>query len=125
METRKHPGELGVNDQLFLVEKLSAPYPSMSRVLKLPSSVGNTATTVPAYGRPLLLSTFSPIADFAIENSFWNHRCDYISTNQLTLLNYVSKIGIPKFRPTAVVIMFQCLRFPDAVPPEHPALRSH
>jgi hypothetical protein len=31
------------------------------------------------------VSTVSPIANFAIENSFWNRRCAYISTNQLTL----------------------------------------
>src|ERR1700681_1222939 len=59
--------------------------------LKLPSTVGNTAMTVPPSWSSAALSTFSPIANFDIENSQWNHRCDYISTNQLTLLNYLSE----------------------------------
>jgi hypothetical protein len=33
------------------------------------------------------LSTLSPIANFAIENSFWNHRRDY-PTKRLTLLKH-------------------------------------
>src|ERR1700694_4018435 len=56
----------------------SAPYPSMSTAyLKLSSTVGNTPTTVPLSWSSAALSTFSPTANFDIENSFWNYRSDY------------------------------------------------
>src|ERR1700730_900306 len=45
--------------------------------LKLSSTVGNTPTTVPLSWSSAALSTFSPIANFDIENSFWNYRSDY------------------------------------------------
>src|SRR5712671_6120609 len=45
--------------------------------------------TVPTSWSSATLSTCSPIANFDIENSFWNHRCDYISTSWLSLLNEV------------------------------------
>src|SRR5258706_6074088 len=45
------------------VKNWSAPYPSMSTAyLKLPSTVGNTAMTVPPSWSSAALSTFSPIA---------------------------------------------------------------
>src|ERR1700722_20282582 len=66
------------------VHNSSAPYPSVSTAyLKLPSIVGNTAMTVPTSWSSAALSTFSPITNFDIENSLWNHRCDYISTRWL------------------------------------------
>src|ERR1700722_14973550 len=42
--------------------------------LNLPSTVGNTAMTVPTSWWSAALSTISPIANFDIENSFWNQR---------------------------------------------------
>src|ERR1700676_3117231 len=53
--------------------------------------------TVPTSWSPAALSTFSPIANFDIENSFWNHRCDYIPANQLAPLNDVSESGFRNF----------------------------
>src|SRR5260221_14054922 len=53
----------------------SAPYPSVSTAyLKLPSTVGNTATIVPPSWTSAALSTISPTANFDIENSSWNYR---------------------------------------------------
>src|ERR1700682_434268 len=89
------------------VKNWSAPYPSVSTAyLKPPSTVGNTAMTVPTSWSSAALSTFSPIANLDIENSFWNHRCDYISTNQLTFLNYVSESG---FRNFGRRLLLKCL----------------
>src|SRR6266403_614097 len=48
----------------------SAPYPSMSTAyLKLPSTVGNTAITMPPSWTSAALSTISPTSNFDIENS--------------------------------------------------------
>src|SRR5260370_42029496 len=45
--------------------------------------------TVPTSWSSAAFSTSSPIANFDIENSFWNHRCDHIFRNQFTLLDNV------------------------------------
>src|SRR3984893_8661457 len=86
------------------VKNWSVPYPSVSTAyLKLPSIVGNTAMTVPTSWSSAALSTFSPIANFDIENSFWNHRHDYNSQFGRSLLNHLpSRISV-----AAVVIMPQ------------------
>jgi hypothetical protein len=54
--------------------------------------------TVPTSWSSAALSTVSPIANFDIANSFWNHWCDYISTNQSALLNQASESGFRNFR---------------------------
>src|SRR5260370_1553065 len=46
--------------------------------------------TVPTSWSSCAFSTSSTIANFDIENSFWNHRCDHIFRSQFTLLDTVA-----------------------------------
>src|ERR1700730_1878745 len=56
--------------------------------LKLSSTVGNTAMTVPLSWSSAALSTFSPTANFDIENSFRNYRNAESASGQIEVLSF-------------------------------------
>jgi hypothetical protein len=105
----RHSGLAVVSGQFFLGEKLERAVPfRINGVPKAALNCRKHGDDLTTSWSSAALSTFSPIANFDIENPLWNHRCDYISTKQLTLLNYVSESGFRKFQTTAVVIMSRC-----------------